>query len=137
MHMLREAMGFAGGLQYPPLRCTLSSSLGDLEYAQERKAPIQHADGVRDQQALVVHVQDGDEDCACRVGTPHDGDDGQDVADDMVDADANPDATQADHGQEAVAQHRGGAVRVDPVLRHEVEQRVDGHCAQQAHAVDV
>lgn len=71
------------------------------------------------------------------MGAPGDTDGGEEVAQRTVDADTHPDAAEADHGQEAVAEDGGCAVGVDACLGHEVEQEVDGGGAEEADAVDV
>ena len=55
----------------------------------------------------------------------------------MIDADSHPDTSDADHGDEAVPEDRGGSIGVDSRFGHEVEQEVDGCCAEQPDAVDV
>ena len=68
---------------------------------------------------------------------PDDRDDGEEVADGVVDS--HPDAQRAeeDHWYEAVAQDGRCPVCVDARLGHEVEEEVYCRRTEEAHAVDV
>ena len=55
----------------------------------------------------------------------------------VLDVDHHAHGADADHGQEAVTEHRRDAVCVDPALGHEVEEGVYRERAEQREAVNV
>lgn len=57
-----------------------NSLLANIKNTKQPKTSIQQPHGVRHEQLLVVHPEDGDKDRRGRVCAPEDGKDGQDVA---------------------------------------------------------
>lgn len=55
----------------------------------------------------------------------------------VLNPDAHSDPTESDHGKQAVPEHTGRAVGVDPGFGHDVEEEIDGGCAECCDAVDV
>jgi hypothetical protein len=62
-------------------RTSTETARASVENAEDGKGGVKEADGVRDEQALLGHAQDGDEDARGGVGAPQDRDCRQEVAD--------------------------------------------------------
>lgn len=79
------------------------------KHAHDAEADVEQGEGIRDEAAHALHAPDGAEHAARAVRAPHDGGGGHDDAKGRVHGHDDADQARRDEGEEAVAQHGGGA----------------------------